>query len=66
MQRDCKRRPEEPSRDEPAGRKSYIPPRVTQVPLRPEEAVLGNCKINGTAGPAANNCSTYVCSTQGS
>ena len=47
-------------------RKPYRKPEIRQVPLRPEEAVLGNCKITGSSGPATANCSTFVCSTVGS
>jgi hypothetical protein len=44
----------------------YVKPEVTQVPLRPQEAVLGFCKTAmGTAGPGApTNCTT--CATSGS
>ncbi len=50
-----------------SGRKPYAAPSVQKVPLRPEEAVLGNCKNNTTAGPRGGNCRAVgVCSTQGS
>lgn len=41
-----------------AGRpkKPYTKPEVKQVPLRPEEAVLGACKISGTGGPDGADC----------
>jgi hypothetical protein len=48
------------------GKKPYEPPRVLAINLRPEEAVLGNCKIGGSAGPVASSCSTLHCSTIGS
>ncbi len=32
-------------------RKPYQAPTLTEVPLRPEEAVLGNCKVSGASGP---------------
>lgn len=35
----------------------YEPPKVVAVKLRPEEAVLGTCKIAGGAGPIARSCS---------
>jgi len=38
-------------------RKPYIKPEVRQVQLKPEEAVLGGCKIAGQFGPALSNCS---------
>lgn len=47
-------------------KKPYVKPEVTQVPLRPEEAVLGNCKISMVSGPATMNCGTFVCSSVGS
>jgi len=48
-------------------RKSYVPPSIEKVSLRPEEAVLGFCKQNSTAGPNGNNCRAVgACSTQGS
>jgi len=37
-------------------KKPYVKPEVKQVPLRPEEAVLGACKIGGSYGPTAPNC----------
>ena len=51
-------------------RKAYTPPSVTKVPLRPEEAVLGFCKNNVTAGPrggGGNACvAVGACSINGS
>lgn len=32
-------------------RKEYCPPQLTVISLRPEEAVLGHCKISGGTGP---------------
>ena len=55
----------EPNR-EPGAKKPYEPPMVMAINLRPEEAVLGNCKIGGSAGPVATSCSTLHCSTIGS
>lgn len=41
-------------------RKSYIKPRVTQVKLEIQEAVLAGCKVTAAAsGPQA----TYLCTT---
>ncbi len=39
-------------------KKQYTKPWLKRVNLRAEEAVLGNCKISGSAGPASvtNNC----------
>jgi len=35
-------------------KKSYEPPQLTTISLRPEEAVLGHCKISGGSGPNGN------------
>ena len=56
----------EPRRPAEKRRRPYRRPEVKQVALRPEEAVLGNCKITGSSGPATSNCTTFVCSTVGS
>jgi hypothetical protein len=48
----------------PAERKPYERPVVKQVPLRPEEAVLGSCKITSGFGPTGT-CGT-TCSDAGS
>jgi hypothetical protein len=47
-------------------RRPYVKPEIRQVKLRPDEAVLGNCKTNSSAGPAASACTTFLCSTNGS
>jgi hypothetical protein len=44
----------------------YQPPQVVRVTLRPEEAVLGHCKVSGVAGPISASCSTVFCKTFGS
>jgi hypothetical protein len=41
-----------------ARKKSYVKPMISEVKLRPEEAVLGNCKISGAAGPISSSCSS--------
>ena len=51
-------------KDEP--KKPYVKPEVTQVPLRPDEAVLGNCKSMTTSRPNAATCSSLMSSTIGS
>ena len=33
-------------------KKPYVKPEMKQVSLRPEEAVLGGCKVPGTNAPA--------------
>jgi hypothetical protein len=50
-------------------RKAYEAPKVTRISLRPEEAVLGICKIMGHNGPFAGlgGClSVTPCSAMGS
>ncbi len=48
-------------------KKAYQKPTLSEVALRPEEAVLGNCKTAGISGPAMADC-TYVagCASLGS
>ena len=53
-------------KNEVGTKKPYEPPKVMAINLRPEEAVLGNCKIGSSAGPVASSCSTLHCSTVGS
>ncbi len=44
----------------------YEPPKVIRINLRPEEAVLGHCKISGSAGPASGSCTVPGCFVPGS
>jgi hypothetical protein len=37
-------------------RQPYAKPQIQEVPLRPEEAVLGACKTSGRSGPAQFRC----------
>jgi hypothetical protein len=37
-------------------RKPYEKPTLSEVPLRPDEAVLGSCKTAMTAGPVESTC----------
>jgi len=41
-------------------KKSYAKPSISEVKLRVEEAVLGNCKITGQGGPLATGCTSTV------
>jgi hypothetical protein len=51
----------------PTGKRPYQKPELTQVSLRPEEAVLGGCKVSGTAGPGQPTCNAPApCSALGS
>jgi len=46
---------------------AYQAPQVVRVSLRPEEAVLGHCKVTGSAGPFSGSCRTVTaCRSQGS
>jgi hypothetical protein len=46
---------------------AYEAPKVTRVSLRPDEAVLGHCKISGVAGPVSGGCVSVVsCRSLGS
>ena len=48
-------------------KRSYVKPRITQVVLRPEEAVLGACKKGSKSGPGQPRCwFPSTCSSQGS
>jgi len=48
------------------GKKQYEPPQLTTISLRPEEAVLGHCKISGVVGPGTSSCTILFCSSLGS
>jgi hypothetical protein len=37
-------------------RKPYDKPRIQEVPLRPDEAVLGGCKTASTSGSGQAHC----------
>ena len=57
------------TKQEEQEKRPYQKPELMQVPLRPEEAVLGNCKMAGTGGPGyGNKCNAgpLVCSSTGS
>jgi hypothetical protein len=45
---------------------AYEAPKVVAVSLRPEEAVLGHCKIAGSAGPVSGSCRALSCKSLGS
>ncbi len=51
---------------QPIKRFDYEPPQVVAVSLRPDEAVLGHCKIAGSAGPVAGSCQNLSCRSLGS
>ena len=60
---------DEKKRNAQKGKKPYLKPEARQVRLRPEEAVLGGCKMNGSgAGPGnLSTCNPLMiaCSTLG-
>jgi hypothetical protein len=47
-------------------KQKYEAPRVITISLRPEEAVLGHCKMAGSSGPVALSCAVLHCSSIGS
>lgn len=52
--------------NEAESRRVYEPPQLTTISLRPEEAVLGHCKISGQSG-AGSACSLVgFCPSAGS
>jgi hypothetical protein len=52
--------------DQPAN-ELYEAPKIIRVSLRPDEAVLGHCKVTGSAGPVSGSCRSIVsCKTLGS
>jgi hypothetical protein len=56
----------EGNQSEKKERKSYEAPRIIRVSLRPDEAVLGACKVSGVAGPGNSSCAALFCRTPGS
>jgi hypothetical protein len=57
----------EQTHDDPHSKKRYEKPEITQVSLRPEEAVLGACKAGRVSGPGQPRCGVPApCSSLGS
>ena len=55
------------SQSERTAKRAYQKPELTQVSLKPEEAVLAVCKIAGRSGPAQARCNVpSLCSMSGS
>jgi len=49
------------------GKKPYESPQLVTISLRPEEAVLGHCKISGGGGgPNPPTCAALFCLSIGS
>jgi hypothetical protein len=42
--------------DNAQSKKPYVKPEIRKIDLRPEEAVLGNCKMQRVAGPMRSQC----------
>jgi len=58
---------DKPTQDKQQPKKPYRKPELRKVPLKPEEAVLGFCKISNGRGPGATNCAYPIgCYTVGS
>jgi len=54
-------------KETPEAAKPYEPPKLFRVSLRPEEAVLGHCKMSGSGGPVSSTCGGAIhCRTFGS
>jgi hypothetical protein len=53
-----------PGREKDKARRSYTKPAVKRVHLKPEEAVLGGCKVSGSFGPTAADCGVIACSVK--
>jgi hypothetical protein len=54
-----------PGSQKSSTRRSYAKPAMKRVHLKPEEAVLGGCKITNQLGPTAVNCKPRgMCSGQ--
>jgi len=50
-----------------SNKRTYQAPQVVRVILRPEEAVLGHCKVPGIAGAVSSGCGKPIrCNTFGS
>lgn len=51
----------------PKKKKPYESPKLVVISLRPEEAVLGNCKSMTSSGPVSSSCAAIgTCRTLGS
>ena len=48
------------------GKKKYESPKLTTISLRPEEAVLGYCKVSGSGGPVGSCVPLGACPNSGS
>ena len=55
-----------PIKDDSIKKKPYEKLEVRQVPLKPEEAVLGFCKAVAGGAGSGGSCNIYLCLNQGS
>jgi len=55
-----------PDSNQVDSKKKYEPPSVTTISLRPEEAVLGHCKVLGQGGSNISSVCGFVCANAGS
>jgi hypothetical protein len=39
-------------------KRPYVKPQIQEVPLRPDEAVLGGCKTASVSGPSQHRCTS--------
>ena len=47
-------------------KKPYVKPELKKVPLRPDEAVLGGCKVDDSSPGVGSTCGIGFCSIAGS
>ncbi len=47
-------------------KKTYEPPRLATISLRPEEAVLGHCKTSSGTDQCGTPCASFFCRSVGS
>jgi hypothetical protein len=59
-------KPNQAALDDSGTPPKYEAPKIVRVSLRPEEAVLGHCKIPGSAGPVSASCTSTACMSFGS
>ena len=52
--------------DQSESKKTYAPPHLTMISLRPEEAVLGACKTSSGTDHCGTPCISFLCQNVGS
>lgn len=53
-----------PEKDAQVPKKPYVKPELNKVPLKPEEAVLGGCKIVSGGAGSGGTCDETLCLLQ--